>query len=333
MPDYNHAVIRELLSQSFDTAEINTLAFDLFPKLRADFPEAMTKSVRIERIVDHAGRNGRFPPLLKYVKTHNKHQYAQFEDRLIQKDVPPKPDAKLVGWQQRKADLERHIEADLELLVEFEEELRLADNPRRKRRYRQEIERQEQSLANYRSQLDGLEGEIVEDGLQETTVTNQQLLDEISAIKQTLSSQLSGMEERLAQGQQNILAHIDQQHRATVQTILAKLNDNQYELVGLLLDAAERDQIERQEVIELHDLTYKIMTQVQKQPTNVEWQQLLAALEEPTSLQQKFKLILPLVPFFLEYEAEFTLDDQGMHKILFRTLRDKWTALGERFSN
>jgi hypothetical protein len=37
MPVYDIAVIREMLSVAFSTGEINTLAFDLFPKLYGDF--------------------------------------------------------------------------------------------------------------------------------------------------------------------------------------------------------------------------------------------------------------------------------------------------------
>ena len=54
MPVYDQAVIRQMLADAFDAGEIDTLAFDLFPRVQGDFSNGMPKSERIKRIVTEA---------------------------------------------------------------------------------------------------------------------------------------------------------------------------------------------------------------------------------------------------------------------------------------
>ena len=58
------AVIRELLSDAFNSGEIDTLAFDLFQPVYRDFSPAMTRSTKIRSIVEHANDSGRVRDLL-----------------------------------------------------------------------------------------------------------------------------------------------------------------------------------------------------------------------------------------------------------------------------
>ncbi|MHC5739649.1 MAG: hypothetical protein ACYTXH_33400, partial [Nostoc sp.] len=64
------------------------------------------------------------------------------------------------GFSQRLQDLETHISKDQELLKEFEEALRYETNPRVKAGYRQEIERQWDSLARYKQEYAELDQEL-----------------------------------------------------------------------------------------------------------------------------------------------------------------------------
>ena len=52
-------------------------------------------------------------------------------------------------YQKRLEDLEDNIKQDLELLKEYDDELRYTTDPRLKARYRREIVRQEESVARY----------------------------------------------------------------------------------------------------------------------------------------------------------------------------------------
>jgi hypothetical protein len=55
--------------------------------------------------------------------------------------------------EQRRRDLESHVQKTLELLKEYEDQLRLSDDPRKKRRLEGEITQLRQLLASYQAQL------------------------------------------------------------------------------------------------------------------------------------------------------------------------------------
>ena len=108
MPVYDLTIIRQMLSEAFSIGEINTLAFDLLPKLQGDFSSGMSTSERIQQIVAKADQQGQIPELFAYVKRENAYRYNRFADQLIQEE--PSPSDQQEGWQQRKQDLEKHIE-------------------------------------------------------------------------------------------------------------------------------------------------------------------------------------------------------------------------------
>ena len=62
--------------------------------------------------------------------------------------------------RQRIRDLEDNLRQDLKLLKDFEDAIRLEDDPRRKARYRQDIERQRESLDRNQNEYDDLESQI-----------------------------------------------------------------------------------------------------------------------------------------------------------------------------
>lgn len=327
MPAYDLAQIRQLLAAAFSSGEINTLAFDLFYDLHGDFSAGMSKSDRIRRIVEEAERNGRIPHLLAYVQEHTPYQYNRFAPHLIREEPAPTATAKRAGWRQRKAQLEQHIKADLQLLADFEDKLRLEENPRSRLRWEREIERQQEALAGYRRELEALERDIETES---TPADNQTLLAAIADLKQTVTRQHGEsqgerrrMEARLAAGQQEILAHIERRHRQTIKTVLARLDDNQLELVNMMLREAEKGRIARQEATDLFNQTVRILQILQAQPDGDYWRRLLHAVEEPASLEQKLKLTLPIIPAILEYETELAVDGMGW-------LRDSWRTLTAR---
>ena len=185
MPVYNFAKIRELLTAAFSSGEINTLAFDLFRPLYDDFSGGMSKGDRIEQIVMEAERNGRIPQLLNYVQEKNAYQYGRFAPHLIQEEPMPHPTTQLAGWQQRQADLEKHIQTDLQLLADYENKLRFEDDPRQKRRWESEIERQQAGLTKWRHELADLVGEVEQ--TDEKTSTEQTLLQELRQFQATIT--------------------------------------------------------------------------------------------------------------------------------------------------
>jgi BMFP domain-containing protein YqiC len=194
--------------------------------------------------------------------------------------------------------------------------------------YQEEIERQQEALAKYRRELEALERDIETESA--PAADNQALLAAIADLKQTVTRQHGEsqgerrrMEARLAAGQQEILAHIERRHRQTIKTVLARLDDNQLELVNMMLREAEKDRLAREEATDLFNQTVRILQILQTQPDGDYWRRLLDAVEEPASLEQKLKLTLPIIPAILEYETELAVDGMGW-------LRDSWRTLTAR---
>ena len=58
---------------------------------------------------------------------------------------------------QRRRDLESHVQKTLVLIREYEEQLRLSDDPRQQREAEREIARLRQLLASYQAELSSLD--------------------------------------------------------------------------------------------------------------------------------------------------------------------------------
>ncbi len=333
MPVYNFAKIRELLTAAFSSGEINTLAFDLFRPLYDDFSGGMSKGDRIEQIVMEAERNGRIPQLLNYVQEKNAYQYGRFAPHLIQEEPMPHPTTQLAGWQQRQADLEKHIQTDLQLLADYENKLRFEDDPRQKRRWESEIERQQAGLTKWRHELADLVGEVEQ--TDEKTSTEQTLLQELRQFQATITgkldtvtNQLDSIESQLTASQKAILLRIDEQHRQTVAVLVEKLDANQVELVDLLLDAHDQQQIAQWQGEQLLLLTQQALVDLhnlrQGQPEAAQWQAVLDLLQKETGWQQKLKWTVPIIPGILEFESEASVD-------VLPALKQSWQNLVSRF--
>ncbi|MCB0192567.1 MAG: hypothetical protein KDJ65_11540 [Anaerolineae bacterium] len=239
-------------------------------------------------------------------------------------ETTPHPLTKL--QQQRLDDLKHNIEQDQQLLKAYEDELRLEDDPRRKMRYRREIERQKETIADYEQQLAAI--------IPAAATHPEAIPDPILQALNALQNQIATLEERLATGQQNLsdqlrqheatlLAHIDTRHHETLRAITARLKDDQLETVDLLYDLVDRQQLAQGELNEITTLAQQSLVKLKDQPNAAEWQQLLAAAEETKAVDQKLKLMLPIIPFVLDYELELRADTLPALQKVWQRLRDK----------
>jgi hypothetical protein len=130
MSEYNLHIIRELLAEAFSSGEISTLAFDLFHEVYADFTTGMTRSQKIEMVVDTAVRRGMIPELLAYVQSHNLYQYNQFAGQLYAKtaaDPVTGSGGKLSPSAQRRLQQDKEqLEGQWEIQAEKVKRLRNA---------------------------------------------------------------------------------------------------------------------------------------------------------------------------------------------------------------
>ncbi len=83
--DYRLADIRELLVNAFSDEELTTLCYDHFRMVYEEFAAGMSKSQKIQRLLDYCVRHEQLECLLAVVKKQNPFQYLRFESRLSTK--------------------------------------------------------------------------------------------------------------------------------------------------------------------------------------------------------------------------------------------------------
>ncbi|MCA9960450.1 MAG: hypothetical protein KC443_15520 [Anaerolineales bacterium] len=321
---YNLSAIRQLLNAAFSVSELQTLAFDLFRPVYDDLPTAATKSFIIQQIITYAERNGRIPHLLQAVEERNRYQYGRFANQL-QTAVSPIAHASY-GYEQRLADLKQHINRESALLRDYEE---LRDNtrdPRDRRRYQTEIDRQNSLLADYRQQLAALASEIQH--TQQAAPDPQPSLTDVLEAIHTLQQQMKQAEDNLTAGQEQIRAHIDERHRDTVTRIIAQLDAQHQAEILLLQEAAAQQQIARWDAQQMTLLVQQALLDLarlrQNQPDAAYWGNLLDAVNEYATWEQKLKFTLPIIPGIIEFESEMNVD-------VIPKLQEMWHALVAQF--
>ncbi len=81
-PAPNTAAIRELLAAAFSDEELTTFCFDSFPPVHGQFSIGMSRTQKIQALVEHCVHHGEVERLLALVQKANNHQYRQFASRL-----------------------------------------------------------------------------------------------------------------------------------------------------------------------------------------------------------------------------------------------------------
>lgn len=82
---YNLVGIYNFLTSAFTTQEMSLLAKELFPALYKKFAAQMTKTQKVEVIVDYADKNGHILDLLSYIESQENFKYTASTNTLIQK--------------------------------------------------------------------------------------------------------------------------------------------------------------------------------------------------------------------------------------------------------
>ena len=332
--DYNLSALRELLEAAFNVSDLQTLAFDLFRPVYDDLPSAATKSAVIRTMIDYAERYGRIPHLLQYIQRENIYQYGRFAPQL-RSQTPMTNPTPSYGYEQRLADLNRNIARELTLLQEYEELLDNTRDPRDRRRYQADIERQNDSLDKYRQQLAALEGEVQR--TQQTISETQPTLTDVMSGIRTLQQQMQQTEDKLAAGQaqirdeldyntDRILRRIDLRHHDTVRKLIAEMDARHQAEVALLEDAAAQQQIAQREAQQLTLLVQQALFNLSDLPDAAYWADLLNTVNEYTTWEQKLKFTLPIVPGILEFESEMNVDVLPKLQELWRALVNKFRA-------
>ena len=183
-------------------------------------------------------------------------------------------------YQKRLEDVEDSIKQDLELLKDYDDELRYTTDPRLKARYRREITRQENSVSRYKQEYNRLQ---------------QELTGQPSPQMQEVGIQLRQMDAKL-----NILLS---GQVAIYEDLLTQLNQTQLVLMQKLQDAVDANQVSEPQ---MQQMLAVLEERIPSLPPN---QAAIAeVIKDPElDVKQKLKVTLPIVPMLVEYEGEFEL--------------------------
>ncbi len=183
-------------------------------------------------------------------------------------------------YQKRLEDLEDNIKQDLELLKDYDDELRYTTDPRLKARYRREIVRQEKSVACYKQEYSELQ--------QESVGTPSPQMQELGIQLRQMDTKLN----ILLSGQVAIYEDLLNQLDATQSALTQKLQD--------AVDANQVSEPQMQKMLAVLEERIPLLPPSQAAIAEI--------IKDPElDVKQKLKVTLPIVPMLVEYEGEFEL--------------------------
>lgn len=202
----------------------------------------------------------------------------------------------------RAGHLADHIEQCSRLLREYEQLLQTEEDPARRSRYRSQIERLRESLAQFRNEYDDLQSRsrlepaaltelaakigVLESGLAET-------LADAEALRALLENRFADEQRNLAR---TLLAGLDQKQLALTRQLLNALDAGELdpEATSAAVVAATQGACETLDRVPPAEATVAAAISSTAK-----------VLEDPkVETKSKFKLTVPLIPLLLAYETE-----------------------------
>jgi hypothetical protein len=201
----------------------------------------------------------------------------------------------------RLSDLADNVDKDLKLLKEYEDQLRLEDDPRRRAKCEHEIERLKASASSYQREYELLRGYLAESPTQ-TFVGERSELHEIQLKLDALLEGQSELDVHLYQLRQGILGRYDASEQLIIRSITERLDQAQASSVQTLLDAIELDRIDQTEMAAMMVASGEALTESHEVEDIEE-----IILAPHLDLKHKLKFMIPIVPLLLHYEGEIEL--------------------------
>lgn len=210
--------------------------------------------------------------------------------------------------------LKDNIEKDLILLKEYEDVLRVEDDPRRRARYRYETEKLRESAARYRQEYNELGVQALGGSSTELQGIGKQLkhmdakLDVLLSTQGTIRNELKELREAM-------LVRFDASEQVVIAAVLERLDQNQLAIVQTVLDALESGRVAESELQDTLMALQQLLAEIRERKTTEKEPALSAAVERvseavaaPTlDVKHKLKIAAPIIPMVLSYEGEIDL--------------------------
>jgi hypothetical protein len=208
-------------------------------------------------------------------------------------------------YQKRLHDLADHIEKDMELLNNFEDELRSTTDPRTMARYRQDIERQKESVNKYEQEFNLLQQQL------KGSLSSQTQIQQVGNLLQSMDGKLNvllmdqvAISKNLNQMRQELLSRYEDTEKKMIAGITEQLSQPQLALTQKLLEALEANQLLEPD---MQQMLAALEQRISALPSS---QTALAEIIKASELdiKHKLKISLPIIPLLVNYEGELGME-------------------------
>ena len=226
-----------------------------------------------------------------------------------------------------------NIQKDLDLLKEYEDILRLEDDPRRRAKYRREIEQLRESAASYKREYDELQIQITG----KPTVAMQNVEAQLQQMDTKLNTLLVGqktIQDTLVNLRRTVLARFDASEQTIITTIVDRLDQEQLVNTQDVLDSIATRQFAENELRETIVAVRDTLNEIRQKEIFRSDFHLTSEIENISDVvyapeldvSHKLKITVPIIPFILSYEGEMALKsgmnlESAWHRLLSKVRR------------
>ena len=220
-----------------------------------------------------------------------------------------------------------NIQKDYDLLKDYEDTLRLEEDPRRRAKYRREIEQLRESAASYKMEYDELQIQVAG----KSSVPMQNVEIQLQQMDTKLDTLLVGQEtiqDNLINLRKAVLARFDANEQTIITTIVNRLDQEQLANTQAVLDSIATKQLTDKELQGTLGAIRDNINEIRQQGAFISDYNLNSKIEKISDVvdspkldvSHKLKVMVPIIPLILSYEGELGLKS-GMN------LESAWNKL------
>ena len=218
------------------------------------------------------------------------------------------------GLELRIRQLEDNIRNDLKLLNEYEEILRLSNDPKEIQRCKNEIEKLRKSVDNNKEEYDELKKEKTIDEPVMKSIGHQfQLID--TKLDKLVTGQ-QDIQNNITDLHQSLFDRFDANEQNIIKTIIDHLDKEQIIYVQRVLDAIADKSLSDHDMQEILDMMKNILSDIHQLKDTIlvrYLEQLPDVIDDPKlDVSHKLKVTIPIIPLLLSYEGFIELKN-GMN--------------------
>jgi len=247
----------------------------------------------------------------------------EFESREISRAATTS-DTTMKTLITRTNDLLDNITRDFALLKEFEDELRVEDDPGRRAKYQRRIEMLKTSAYGYEQELRELERRLLT-GAPEATSNSTARLEGVHEKLDALLAGQSDLHQCLHHLFQAMLRRYDAGEQRMISILIERMTYAQVQTLDVMLEAVERNQFDVGEMNEILSFVRHYLTERQERaialPGGDDVAEVISAPQ--LDVKHKLKFAIPIIPLLLEYEGEIELGSGMNLEGLWNQLVDK----------